>query len=101
VSKVVIQDCKDYSLTSVISKINTGIEKIGGWGLFVKPQDKVLLKVNLIGPKPPESAAITHSQFVRALVRILKEQGCTVWVGEPAEVRYLNSFHIKNFFVKT
>jgi uncharacterized protein (DUF362 family)/ferredoxin-like protein FixX len=45
---------------------------------------KVLLKVNLIGPKSPESAAVTHCEFVRALVRILKQKDCTVWIGDSA-----------------
>ncbi len=83
-SKVIIQECKDYDLANLILKINAGIDKIGGWGQFIRPQDTVLLKVNLIGPKPSESAAITHSEFVRALVRILKQQECTVWIGDSS-----------------
>lgn len=83
-SKVVIQECSEYDAGKIIEKINDGIERIGGWGSFVKPGDKVLLKVNLIGPKPSESAAVTHSEFVRALVRILKNLGCEVWIGDSS-----------------
>lgn len=83
-SKVIIQECKDYTLENVIQKINDGIERIGGWDKFVKPGNSVLLKVNLIGPKTSESAAVTHSEFVRAVIRILKAQGCTVWIGDSA-----------------
>lgn len=83
-SKVVIKECENYDLEKVIEKINSGIEFLGGWDTFVKPGMKVLLKVNLIGPKPPESAAVTHCEFVRALTRILKEKGCTVWIGDSA-----------------
>jgi uncharacterized protein (DUF362 family) len=84
VSKVIIQECKEYDLNTMILKINHGIERIGGWGLFVKPGDKVLLKVNLIGPKTSDSAAITHSEFVRAMVKILKQRGCEVWIGDSS-----------------
>lgn len=45
---------------------------------------KVLLKVNLIGPKASDSAAITHSDFVRAIVQILKEYKCIVWIGDSS-----------------
>jgi uncharacterized protein (DUF362 family)/NAD-dependent dihydropyrimidine dehydrogenase PreA subunit len=83
-SKVIIQECKDYSLENITGKINDGIEKIGGWDNFVKPGNTVLLKVNLIGPKSSDSAAVTHSEFVRALTRILKAQGCTVWIGDSS-----------------
>lgn len=83
-SKVIIQECKEYDVNSMILKINDGIERIGGWNLFVRPGDKVLLKVNLIGPKTSQSAAITHSEFVRAMVRILKHRGCEVWIGDSS-----------------
>lgn len=83
-SKVIIQECKSYNLDSLITKINDGIDKLGGWNKFVRKGDTVLLKVNLIGPKPSESAAITHSEFVRAMIRILKALGCTVWIGDSS-----------------
>jgi len=83
-SKVVIQECKNYELETLIEKINAAIEILGGWDKFVKPQDKVLLKVNLIGPKPSNSAATTHAEFVRAMVRILKGRNCTVWIGDSS-----------------
>lgn len=31
-----------------------------------------------------DSAAITHSEFVRAMTRILKSKGCTVWIGDSS-----------------
>ena len=83
-SKVVINECPDYNIKNVTQKINNGVELLGGWDSFIKPGMKVLLKVNLIGPKPPESAAVTHCEFVRALIRILKQKGCSVWVGDSA-----------------
>ena len=67
-----------------MNKLNQGMEQLGGWDRYVKPNMKVLLKVNLIGPKNSESAAITHSEFVRALTRILKDKGCQVWIGDSA-----------------
>ncbi len=83
-STVVIQECKSYELEPMIAKINAGIELLGGWDRFVKPGMKVLLKVNLLGPKPSDSAAITNSEFVRAVIRILVQKQCTVWVGDSS-----------------
>lgn len=82
--KVVIQECGDYGLDNLMQKLNNGVERLGGWDLFVKDGNTVLLKVNLIGPKSSETAAVTHCEFVRALVRILKEKGCTVWIGDSS-----------------
>jgi uncharacterized protein (DUF362 family)/NAD-dependent dihydropyrimidine dehydrogenase PreA subunit len=83
-SKVIIQECKNYELEMVMERIIAAVEILGGWNKFVKPQDKVLLKVNLIGPKPSESAAVTHAEFVRAMVRILKDRNCKVWIGDSS-----------------
>ncbi|MGB4590323.1 MAG: DUF362 domain-containing protein [Clostridiaceae bacterium] len=83
-SKVVIQECKNYEIETLMEKINAAVNLLGGWDKFVKPQDKVLLKVNLIGPKTSETAAVTHAEFVRAMVRILKSKNCSVWIGDSS-----------------
>lgn len=83
-SKVVVHEYSNYTLEGLIEKLNNGIAALGGWEQFCKPGDTVLLKPNLIGPKPPDSGAITHYQLVRAVSRILKEQGCTVWIGDSS-----------------
>lgn len=83
-SKVIIRECKNYELETLIEKINGSVEMLGGWDKFVQPQDNVLLKVNLIGPKPSDSAAVTHSEFVRAMIRILKGRNCNVWIGDSS-----------------
>jgi uncharacterized protein (DUF362 family)/NAD-dependent dihydropyrimidine dehydrogenase PreA subunit len=83
-SKVVIKDCADYQLSSLKTQMNAGIAALGGWESFVSPGMTVLLKVNLIGPKKPDTAAVTHAEFVRALTQLLKEQGCTVWIGDSS-----------------
>ena len=83
-SNVIIQECKNYELDNLIEKLNEGMEKLGGWSEIVHPGDKVLLKVNLIGPKSSDTAAITHSEFVRAMVRVLKSLECTVWIGDSS-----------------
>ncbi len=83
-NEVVILDCKIYDTELIMRKINAAIETLGGWDKFVRPQDKVLLKVNLIGPMGSDTAAVTHAEFVRAMVRILKNLDCTVWIGDSS-----------------
>ena len=83
-TRVIVKDCEDYSPGLMKARINAGMELLGGWEQFVKAGMKVLLKVNLIGPKPSNSAAVTHSEFVRAVVQLLKERGCIVWIGDSS-----------------
>jgi uncharacterized protein (DUF362 family)/Pyruvate/2-oxoacid:ferredoxin oxidoreductase delta subunit len=83
-SKVAILQCDTYEINTLSQKINEGIELLGGWGQWLKPGMNVLLKVNLIGPLPPESAAVTHCEFVRVLVQAIKKHGCNIWIGDSA-----------------
>ena len=84
IAQVIIKNCDSYNLELLKSQISAGMSLLGGWGKFISPGMKVLLKVNLIGPKSPESGAVTHAQFVRALTQLLQEQGCIVWIGDSA-----------------
>lgn len=83
-SRVIIKNCTSYDPDVIKRHLVSGMELLGGWEKFVSPGMRVLLKVNLIGPKHPDTAAVTHSEFVRALTRILTERGCTVWIGDSS-----------------
>ncbi len=48
---------------------------------------KVLVKPNLLGPFPPESAIVTHPMIIRALLEALMERGAHVYVGDNPGIR--------------
>lgn len=83
-SKVVISKCESYELENLKKTIQESVEVIGGWGKFIKKDQKVLLKVNLIGPKKAEKAATTNPEFVRAVGQLVKAQGAKVFVGDSS-----------------
>lgn len=83
-SKVAVMQCGSYDTGEVTKKLNAAAELLGGWDKWLKPGMNVLLKVNLIGPVPPEMAAVTHPELVRAVTRIVKQHGCNVWIGDSA-----------------
>lgn len=66
----------------------------GGMKRFVKKNEKVLLKVNLLSAKEPKKAVTTHPEFVRAVARAVRAAGGNPFVGDsPAGLfskRYLN-----------
>lgn len=82
--KVAVMECAAYDACLLTKKLDEGAALLGGWDRWVRPGSTVLLKLNLIRPMPPESAAVTHCELVRALVRILKGRGCNVWVGDSS-----------------
>jgi len=83
-ARVAVMQCDRYDIDLLTDKIHEGAELLGGLDRFVPRGGTVLLKVNLIGPMPPESAAVTHPALVRAMTRLLKALGCTVWVGDSS-----------------
>ena len=79
---VAIQRCRSYDPQEVYSAISRQFELLGGVDCFVKPRQRVLIKPNLIAPKPPEVPAQTHPEVIYAVARIVKEAGGFPVVGD-------------------
>jgi uncharacterized protein (DUF362 family) len=78
---------------SIIKTIysDPGIEALlapfGGMEQFVKKNEKVLLKVNLLSAKEPEKAVTTHPEFVRAVAKAVRKAGGEPYIGDsPAGI---------------
>ena len=71
----------DYDDERVESALRDALEPIRGLD-FVKPGMTVGIKVNLVSAMKPESAATVHPAVVCALVRLLRERGAEVVVGD-------------------
>lgn len=54
---------------SPVKNTLAAVEKLGGFGKFVRPGDKVALKPNPIGASPPEQAINTHPEMIGAVVK--------------------------------
>jgi len=63
-------------------EIETLLAPLGGMEQFVKKNEKVLLKVNLLSAKAPEKAVTTHPAFVRAVARAVKKTGGHPFIGD-------------------
>jgi len=78
--KVSIVKCKEYDYDQVYLAIKKSIDLIGGLG--INEGSKVLVKPNLLRPRHPKFAVTTHPEILRAVIRILKDNGCKVIVGD-------------------
>jgi len=79
-AKVAVVKCSSYDYDLVFSKVSEAINLIGGFEL--KKGAKVLVKPNLLGDHKPEDAVTTHPFVVEAVVRILKEKGADITIGD-------------------
>lgn len=81
-SKVSLIRCESYDQSKVFEAVKKSIDLLGGIGEFVKPGMKVLLKPNLLSPRPPEDAVDTHPEIVRAVVKLVKGAGGIPIIGD-------------------
>ena len=79
---VSIHACENYSAESMKKAVEELLADLGGWERYIKPGEKVLLKVNLVAGRAPNLAATTHPAFVEALADSLVRYGCSVTIGD-------------------
>ena len=88
---VSITACADYSEKNVAEALVKALEPIGGLD-FVKPGMKIAIKANLVSMMKPETAATTHPAMICALVKLLKERGADVVIGDSPGGLYTNAY---------
>lgn len=74
-SKVILLECSSYDDELVYEKLSKGLDLLGGIENLISPEEKVLLKLNLVRGAMPMEAVTTHPAIVAALCRILNEKG--------------------------
>jgi uncharacterized protein (DUF362 family)/Pyruvate/2-oxoacid:ferredoxin oxidoreductase delta subunit len=76
-TKVYLASCKEYNATEIQKEMTTGLLDLG-----IGPErlqgKQVLIKPNLLNASDPEKAVVTHPEFFRACVRVVK-----AWGGIP------------------
>ncbi|MBU1727163.1 MAG: DUF362 domain-containing protein [Candidatus Omnitrophica bacterium] len=85
-SKISIARCESYDPSLVLASVKKAIDSLGGITAFIKPASKVLVKPNLLMAAIPEQAVTTHPEVVRAVIKLLKEIDCKVFVGDGPSV---------------
>ncbi|MCX5696273.1 MAG: DUF362 domain-containing protein [Candidatus Omnitrophica bacterium] len=85
-SQVSIIKCASYNPVLVEVALRKAINAIGGITHYVKSQSKVLVKPNLLMAKPPECGIDTHPEVLRAVIRVLKDINCHIFVGDSPSV---------------
>jgi len=98
-AKVVLKYCPDYTM-NVEQHLREGLSELGGMSAFVKPGQKVLLKVNLLMKKRPEEAVTTHPSVVEAVVHLVQEAGGIPIIGDspggPYTVNALRAIYARS-----
>lgn len=111
---VALVACDGYEEEKVYEAVKWGVDALGGLAAFVKPEEKVLLKPNLLGKQPPQMAVTTHPAVFGAVARLLREQGCadisygdspttgtkTKSLDIPRNARFIKAFGVLQAFAE-
>lgn len=97
-AKVSIVKASDYDLAQVYTAIKTSLDLIGGLEAIVKPGSRVLVKINhLSPPSEAEKGIVTHPVFVQAVLKLLKETGAEITVGDDIDSDDGDGFQLSGF----
>ena len=75
-SKVALIPCDSYDEEKVYQAVSKGFELLGGVDKYVKKEDRVLIKLNLLSSSSPDKAITTHPSVFGAVLKSLREFGC-------------------------
>lgn len=81
-NRVSVITCKDYDEVLLRKKINKLFDLLGGLDTYIKPGQRVLLKVNLLMEKPPEAMVTTHPAVVKVIAEMVREAGAHPIIGD-------------------
>ncbi len=81
-SQVSIIRCADYEINRLYQAVKQSVDVIGGINKFVKKGQTVLLKPNLLKIARPDQAVITHPEFIRAVIRLVKTVTDKILIGD-------------------
>jgi len=80
--KVALVKAETYDSEIIASAIEKVFSLLGGTEKFVTAGDHVLIKPNLIAPRPNESAVQTHASVILEITRVLKDMGAKPFIAD-------------------
>jgi uncharacterized protein (DUF362 family)/NAD-dependent dihydropyrimidine dehydrogenase PreA subunit len=84
--KVALLHCDRYELNTLHRALLHGFDLLGGLSRFVKKDERVLLKPNILAGCSPEQAVTTHPAVFEAVIQILQEAGARVSYGDSSGI---------------
>lgn len=85
-SEVSLIRCDNY-LNELGLNIKKSIDLLGGIDKFVKPNSKVFIKLNCVGPFDKDSGIITRPDFLEEVIKLVQTQTNDITIGDNPAVR--------------
>lgn len=85
-SVVALVKCMSYDPAEVSKATDKGLELLGGLSLYVRKNESIVVKPNLLSAHPPEKGVTTHPEVFRAVCEKLQRNGVKVSYGDSASL---------------
>lgn len=72
---VTLKACRTYDESAVQHAVDALFELCGGADRFIRPGQRVLVKLNLLMKRTPDQATTTHPAVAKAIVRTIQRMG--------------------------
>ena len=79
---VYFSKCDAYDLSAVEARLRSAFSALGVDVPGQFSNKTVLLKPNLLGAYQPEKGVTTHPIVLEAIIRIVSDVNCTIWLGD-------------------
>lgn len=83
-SRVSVVKCDTYDDKKVYKAIKLGVDLLGGISLFVKPEERIVIKPNVLVGVNPQKCVTTHPSVFKAVGRLLREADADVYYGDSS-----------------
>ncbi len=74
--------CDNYDKDNVYNIVEKIVKSFGNINDIIKPNSKVLIKLNLLSAYTPDQAITTHPEIVRAVINIVRKAGAIPVMGD-------------------
>ena len=81
-SRVAVIRCDGYEEQSVMKAVTAGISLLGGVSAFAAPDERILLKPNVLVGEEPEKVISPHPLVVRALAGVFRHRTSRLTYGD-------------------
>lgn len=97
IMKVSLHKCENYNNENVLNALKQIFNDFGGINNIVKPNQTVLLKVNLVEKYNPTKACTTHPTIVEELSKLIISCGAKCIIADSPAVFY-NKQHVSKVY---
>ena len=94
---VALKRCASYDEQDVQAAVDEIFVRCGGMDSFIKPGDRVLIKLNLLMKRSPDQATTTHPAVAKVIVRAVQRAGATAILADSPGGPYTRG-HLRGIY---